>query len=50
MSHSETNSFIRNLKDHKLTKQQLLTLRGLAIAGNLEGAKKGLVNIVNKAV
>ena len=38
----EVSKFIRLLKKYKLSKQQIKTLRGQAINGNLEGAKKGL--------
>ena len=38
----EVSKFIRLLNKYTLTKQQRKTLRGQAINGNLEGAKKGL--------
>ena len=44
------NSFIRELKQyrHILSKQTISTLRGQAIAGDVEGAKKGLETALNK--
>ncbi len=47
---NDTNKFIINLKRyrHLLTKQQIKTIRGQALSGNLEGAKKGLIRIVGK--
>ena len=42
----EIDRFIGSLKHYRLTKQQIKTLRGQALAGDLAGAKKGL----NKAV
>ena len=38
---TKTN-FIRYLKTLNLTRQQKRTLRGQALSGDLEGAKKGL--------
>ena len=38
----EVSKFIRLLKKYKLSKQQRKTIRGQAINGDLEGAKKGL--------
>ena len=44
------NSFIKELKQyrHILPKQTISTLRGQAISGNVEGAKKGLQTALNK--
>ena len=44
------NSFIRELKQyrHILPKQIISTLKGQAIAGDIEGAKKGLETALNK--
>ena len=41
----ETDRFIEALKFYELTAQQRKTLRGQAIAGDLEGAQKGLQTI-----
>ena len=38
----EVSKFIRSLTKYKLSKQQKRTLRGQALSGDLEGAKKGL--------
>jgi len=40
--------FIKKLKDCNLTKQQLKTLKGQALNGDLEGAKKGLNKILKR--
>ncbi len=42
--YQEINSFIRTLRGQvgNLTKQQLNTLKGQAISGDLDGARKGL--------
>ncbi len=40
--------FIRSLKQYPLTKQQIKTLRGQAIAGDLAGAQKGLERMVSR--
>ena len=44
------NSFIKELKQyrHILPKQTISTLRGQAITGDVEGAKKGLQTALNK--
>lgn len=42
---SDTEIFIRSLKHLPITKQQKKTLRGQALAGDLEGAQKGLAKI-----
>ena len=42
------NDYLKILKKYcnKLTKQQLLTLRGQILSGNIEGFKKGLKKIL----
>lgn len=44
------NSFIKELKQyrHILSKQTISTLRGQALSGDLEGAKRGLKTTLNK--
>lgn len=44
------NSFIKELKQyrHILSKQTISTLRGQALSGDLEGAKRGLKTALNK--
>ena len=44
------NSFIKELKKyrHTLPKQTISTIRGQALSGDLEGAKRGLKTILNK--
>ena len=37
--------FLRKLKDQGLTRQQIKTLRGQALAGDIDGAIKGLATI-----
>ena len=44
----EIDSFIRSLKSFGLTKQQIKTLRGQALTGDLAGAQKGLERMVTK--
>lgn len=44
----ETEKFIEILKLYPLTKQQLKTLRGQALAGDLEGAQRGLETIMTR--
>lgn len=43
--------FIRKLKDHRhlLTRQEIKTLKGQAISGNIEGASKGLAKILKQS-
>ncbi|MDL2206250.1 hypothetical protein LJC33_04985 [Eubacteriales bacterium OttesenSCG-928-N13] len=45
-------AFLKRLKHHhahsRLTRQQLLTLRGQALAGDLTGAEKGLERILRR--
>ena len=44
------NEYIKLLKKYhkRLTRQQLLTLRGQIINGDIEGFKKGLKKVLNK--
>ena len=42
----EIDRFIGSLKHYQLTKQQIKTLRGQALAGDLAGAQKGLKKAV----
>lgn len=44
------NKFIRLLKQYKniLSKQQIKTMRGQALNGDLNGARKGLEKLLNK--
>lgn len=44
----EINCFIRSLKQYRLTKQQINTLRGQALKGDLVGAKKGLERMITR--
>ncbi len=48
MQIQEIDRFIGSLKHYRLTKQQLKTLRGQALAGDLTGAQKGLMKAVTK--
>ena len=45
---NELDRFIRSLKHYSLTKQQIKTLRGQALAGDLTGANKGLERMLTK--
>lgn len=47
-----TPEAITHLKTHRrhLTKQQYLTIKGQIIAGNIEGAMKGLQKLTGKKV
>ena len=45
----ETLKLIKN-NYHKLSPQQFKTLKGQCLAGDVEGAKKGLLKIVRKGV
>lgn len=45
---ADTKRFIQNLKHYPLTKQQIKTLRGQALAGDLIGARKGLERTIAK--
>ena len=40
--------FLRKLKDQGLTRQQIKTLRGQAIAGNIDGTIKGLERLLRR--
>lgn len=42
------SNFIKTLKTFPLTKHQRKTLRGQAIAGDIEGAKKGLAKLLKE--
>ncbi len=45
----EVDCFIKKLKTQieKLTKQQMHTLKGQALSGDLDGAKKGLNRLIS---
>jgi hypothetical protein len=47
--YEEINLYIKALKCHigRLTKQQLGTLKGQALSGDLDGAKKGLKKLIS---
>ena len=40
--------FLRRLKEQGLTRQQIKTLRGQALAGDIDGAIKRLQNILKR--
>ena len=44
----EIDRFIGSLRHYRLTKQQIKTIRGQALAGDLAGAQKGLMKVVAK--
>lgn len=44
----EIDRFIGRLKHYRLTKQQIRTLRGQALSGDLAGAQKGLARMVTQ--
>ena len=46
----KTREFIRNLREYrgKIPKQQLKTIRGQALSGDLEGAKLGLKKVLER--
>lgn len=46
----EVQQFVRSLRYHHLTSQQRKTLRGQALAGNLQAAQTGLRKIVSRGV
>lgn len=50
MNYIEINGFVKHLKkyQHQLSKQQLKTLRGQALSGDLAGAKRGLIKLLRK--
>ena len=50
MNRHEIDSFIGRLKFYHLTSQQIRTLRGQALSGDLAGARMGLERIIKKAV
>ncbi len=52
MNYIEINGFIKSLRKYQsmLSKQQLKTLRGQALSGNLAGAQKGLDRLLKKVV
>ena len=45
-----TREFIRHLKEYRteIPKQQLKTIRGQALSGDLEGAKLGLKKVLGR--
>ena len=47
---TEIDMFISSLKNVPLTRQQKKTLRGQAIAGDIDGATKGLSKIIKQAI
>lgn len=47
---TEIDMFIRSLKNLPLTRQQKRTLKGQAIAGDIDGATKGLNKIIKQAI
>lgn len=51
MNNYVIQDFIKQLKTHRhlLDKQTIKTLKGQALNGNLEGAKKGLATALRKA-
>ena len=48
----ETHRLLKLLKDnhYKMSQQQLRTLKGQCLAGDVEGAKKGFYKILRKGV
>ena len=46
----ETNKFIRDLREYrgKISKQTIKTLRGQALSGDLQAARKGLEKLANR--
>jgi len=40
--------FLRQLKDQGLTRQQIKTLRGQTLSGDIDGASKGLERILER--
>lgn len=47
---TEIDVFIRSLKNLPLTRQQKRTLKGQALAGDIDGATKGLSKIIKQAI
>lgn len=52
MNYTLINQFVKSLATHrnKLSKQQIKTLRGQALSGDLEGAHRGLEKIMKRTV
>ena len=48
IQNTEIERFIRNLKHYPITKQQVKTLRGQALTGDLVGAQNGLERTIAK--
>ena len=48
MQGNELWSFLKRLKNSGLTKQQFKTIRGQALAGDLQGAQKGLDRLMRE--
>lgn len=48
MNFVEVNRFIKSLKSARLTAQQKRTLKGQALAGDLEGAQKGMEALLRR--
>ena len=46
----EVQAFIHSLRYYRLTSQQRKTLRGQALAGNLQAARAGLQKVVSKGI
>jgi hypothetical protein len=48
---SELQKFMKDLKAARkyINRQQLLTFRGQALAGNIVGARKGLIKVMGRA-
>lgn len=48
MAYAGANAFIRELKKYRdtLTPQQIRTLKGQALAGDVQGAEKGLQRVL----
>jgi len=45
MANFEVKEFLAELLKHRLSKQQIKTIRGQALAGDLAGARKGLEHL-----
>ena len=50
MKYIAVSEFIKSLKNTNLPKQQIRTLKGQALAGNIEGAMKGLDRLTKRMV
>lgn len=48
--HTELSDFMKTLKSNKenMTRQQYKTVRGQALSGDLEGARKGLAKLLKR--